>query len=319
MPFPRPAIRWPDGARLAIVPCVAFETWPEDLGMLGGLQRQARRPIPREAPFNKDLSVITDREYGERVGVYRMLDVFDRVGIRTSFFFNGINAQRFPALAKQIDAAGHEVASENWIHDYSFMKTREQEDADQKKTVEAIRTATGKPPLGYLSTGVRPSLATPELAAANGYRYWMDPQHEELPYTLRVGERKLVVMNYHLFLNDYTTFSGEERTPRQLGEIWRDSVTWLHRESESYPNMLAWGLHPYLSGRPYRAGVLEEFLKWAKALPGVWFARTRDLAEWWLAEYAEHHVEDWPNFTERGTPVRELDGHRGRVKAQSVT
>lgn len=306
MPFRRPAIRWPDGARLAITPCVAFETWPEDLGRSGSLQRQSRRAIPADAPFNKDLSIITDREYGERVGIYRMLDVFERLGIRTSFFFNGINAQRFPELTKQIHAAGHEVASENWIHDYSFMKTREQEDADQKRTVEAIRNVTGTPPRGYLSTGVRPSLETPVLAAANGYTYWMDPQHEDLPYTLVAGGKRLVVINYSLGLNDYSTYGSEERTSRQLGEIWHDTVARLHQESERYPTMIAWGLHPYISGRPHRTAVLEEFLTWAKTLPGVWFARTREIAEWWAKEYPDHQVEEWPNFTERGTPVREL-------------
>ncbi len=307
MAFRREAIRWPGGARLAIVPCVAFETWPEDLGLAGGLQNQNRRPIPKDAPFNRDLAVITDREYGERVGIYRMLDLFDRVGIRTSFFFNGINAQRFPELARQIHAAGHEVASENWIHDYSFMKTREQEDADQIRTVAAIQAATGVHPTGYLSTGVRPSISTPELAAKNGYRYWMDPQHEELPYTLRVnGSQTLTVLNYNLGLNDYTTYSGTERTSRQLGEMWRDTVGYLHRESETHPNVVTWGLHPYLSGRPHRSAVLEEFITWAKSLPGVWFARTRDIAEYWASEYPEHQVETWPNFTERGVPVREL-------------
>lgn len=308
MAFRRPAIRWPNGARLAIVPCVAFETWPEDLGMAGSLQNQNRRPIPRDALFNKDLAVITDREYGERVGIYRMLDIFDRQGIRTTFFFNGINAERFPELTRQIDAAGHEVATENWIHDYSYTKTREQEDADQKRTVETVRRVIGKPPLGYLSTGVRPSLNTPELLVQNGYRYWMDLQHEELPYVLKVGDGRLVVMAYTVLLNDYTTHGAADRTPRQLGEVWRDAVLYLHRESERYPNMLAWGLHPFLSGRPYRAAVLEEFLAWAKRLPGVWFARTRDIAEWWLSEYPDHHVEEWPNFTERGVPVRELRG-----------
>ncbi len=307
MAFRRPAIKWPNGARVAVVPCVAFETWPEDLGLAGGLQNQNRRPIPRDAPFNKDLAVITDREYGERVGIYRMLDVFDRVGIRTSFFFNGINAQRFPERTRQVHAAGHEVASENWIHDYSYMKSREQEDADQQRTVEAIQSVTGTHPTGYLSTGVRPSLNTPELAAKNGYKYWMDPQHEELPYTLKVnGNQRLTVFNYHLMLNDYTTYSGTERVPRDLGQIWRDTVQTLQREGETYPSMVAWGLHPYLSGRPYRAPVLEEFLTWAKSLPGVWFARTRDIAEYWASEYPDHLVEEWPNFTERGTPVREL-------------
>jgi peptidoglycan/xylan/chitin deacetylase (PgdA/CDA1 family) len=306
MPFRRSPIKWPNGARLALVPGVAFETWPDDLGRAGSLQNQNRRPPPIDAPFNRDLAIVTDREYGERVGVYRMLDIFDRVGVRATFFINGVNAERFPDLMRQIDAAGHEVSSENWIHDYSYMKTREQEDADQKRTIEAIKGLIGKPPFGYLSTGVRPSPNTPELAANNGYLYWMDPQHEELPYTLKVGDRRLVAMSYHLMINDYSTYGVAERTPRQLGEIYHDTVAYLHRESETYPNILAWGMHPFLSGRPSRAPILEEFLTWAKGLPGVWFARGRDIAEWWVSEYPDHLVEEWPNFTESGVPVRDL-------------
>jgi len=304
--FPRQAIKWPNGARLAVVPCIAFETWPPDLGRPDSMQMPSRRPVPRGALFDRDLSAITDHEYGERVGIYRMLDIFDRLDIRTSFFINGINAERFPKLVAEIAAVGHKVASENWIHDYSFMKTREQEQADLQRTVDAIEQVTGKHPTGYLSPGVTPSINTPELAAELGYKYWMDPQHEELPYTLKVGGKSLVAMAYNLMLNDYSTHSSAQRTARQVGEIWRDTITYLHKESEQYPNMVTWGLHPYLSGRPFRASVLEEFLSWAKSLPGVWFARTADIAEWWTAEYSDHQVEEWPNFTEAGVPLHQI-------------
>jgi hypothetical protein len=134
----------------------------------------------------------------------------------------------------------------------------------------------------------------------------MDPQHEELPYTLKVPNGSLTVFDYHLYLNDYTTFAGSERAPRELGQVWRDTVSRLHEEGERYPSMIAWGLHPYLSGRPYRAPVLEEFLAWAQSLPGVWFARCGDLADYWQSEYPDHLVEEWPHFTERGTPLRDL-------------
>ena len=304
--FPRPAITWPDGARLAIVPSVAFETWPADLGRPDSMQMSSRRPLPRNAVWDRDLSAITDHEYGERVGIYRLLDIFDRLDIRTTFFLNGVNAERFPTLVKQMADAGHEMASESWIHDYAFMKTREQERTDLERTVNAIQNVTGAHPRGYLSTGVIPSDNTPELAAELGYTYWMDPQHEELPYTLEVGDKRLVAMPYNLMLNDYSTNSAMARTGRDIGNIWRDTVSYLHKESEQYPNMIAWGLHPYLVGRPFRAAVLEEFLTWAKTLPGVWFARTGDIAEWWSEQYADHQVERWPNFTEAGVPMHEI-------------
>ena len=69
----RPPIKWPDGARIAVIPCVAFETWPEDLGTPESQQNEDRPPVPKNALFRRDLCSVTDREFGERVGVFRML------------------------------------------------------------------------------------------------------------------------------------------------------------------------------------------------------------------------------------------------------
>src|ERR1043165_3307051 len=82
----RQPIKWPDGARIAITPCVAFETWPEDLGGPLSQQQQNRRGWPKNATTKKDLSGITDREFGERVGIYRFLDILEQEKIQTSFF-----------------------------------------------------------------------------------------------------------------------------------------------------------------------------------------------------------------------------------------
>ena len=73
----RKPIKWPDGARIAITPCVAFETWPEDLGGPNTLQQENRRSFPRNAVTKRNLAIITDREFGERVGIYRMLEIFE--------------------------------------------------------------------------------------------------------------------------------------------------------------------------------------------------------------------------------------------------
>ena len=74
----RKPIKWPNGARIAITPCVAFETWPEDLGGPDTLQQENRRSFPRNAVTKRNLAIITDREFGERVGIYRMLKFSSR-------------------------------------------------------------------------------------------------------------------------------------------------------------------------------------------------------------------------------------------------
>jgi allantoinase len=173
----RHSIKWPDGARIAITPCVAFETWPDDLGGPNTLQQENRRSFPRNAVTKRNLAIITDREFGERVGIYRMLEIFEKEKIQTSFFPTGITVQNYPEIFKEIAGQGHEVGTETWIHDYSYMKKRDKEKKDLQKTVDSVKKVVGRAPVGYLSTGVAPSAWTPEIIVELGYSYWMDPQH----------------------------------------------------------------------------------------------------------------------------------------------
>lgn len=291
----RAPIQWPDNARIAIVVAVAFESWPEDLGMSNSLNRSDRPPYPPGAVSKKNLHVISDRQYGERWGIYRMLDLFRRHGVKTTFFPNGITVEKFPDIAQEIVADGHEMASENYIHDYSYMKTYKEEKADLHRTVEAIQRVVGERPWGHLSTGVAPSENTADIAAEEGFLYWVDPQHEDLPYVLKVRGRELVVLQYFSALNDYATFGYQGKTPRQVLEMRKDYFDYLYREGETNPALMMWGNHPFLTGRPHGMAALEEFIRYAGSHRGVWYARCIDIVRWWLENYRDHHVEVWPN------------------------
>jgi allantoinase len=296
----RSPIKWPDGARIAITPCVAFETWPEDLGGPRTLQQENRRSFPTNAVTKKNLAIVTDREFGERVGIYRMLDVFEKEKIQTSFFPTGITVQNFPEIFKEIAAQGHEVGTETWIHDYSYMKKRDKEKSDLRKTVDAVSKVVGKPPVGYLSTGVAPSASTPEIIVELGYRYWMDPQHEETPYTLKVGRKELTVLSYFQDLNDYSSYQRAGRTPRDLLQMWKDCFDCLYEEGANDPKFMMWGNHPFVGGRPFRALLLREFIRYAKSHEKVWFATAGQIAQWYRENYHDAQVETWPNFAFAG-------------------
>lgn len=303
----RSPIKWPNGARIAITPCVAYETWPEELGAAGSMQNENRRPIPKNAVTKKNLGTITDREFGERVGVFRMLDLFKKEGIQTTFFPTGITVANYPDVCKDIVAQGHEIGTETWIHDYNFMKSRAQEKKDLQKTVKAVKDVVGEGPKGYLSTGVAPSEFTPEIILELGYTYWMDPQHEETPYTLKLKGGELTVLSYNQYLNDYSTFKPTERSPRELLQIWKDMFDWLYEEGATDPKFMIWGNHPYLSGRPYRAMIHREFIRYAKGHSKVWFARADDIAKWYRENYRDAQVEEWPNFTIAGRRAKKGD------------
>ncbi len=303
----RDPIRWPDGARIAITPCVAFETWPEDLGASGSLQQENRRSYPKTAVTKKNLGTITDREFGERVGVFRMLELFQKEGIQTTFFPTGITIKNYPDVFKEIVAQGHEIGTETWIHDYSYMKRRDKEKKDLQETVKMVEKVAGYRPQGYLSTGVAPSEATPEIILELGYNYWMDPQHEETPYTLKVKGKELTVLSYYQDLNDYSSYQRSGRTPRELLELWRDCFDYLYEEGATDPKFMIWGNHPFVGGRPYRAAVLREFIRYAKSHSNVWFARAGDIAKWFRDNYKGAQVEEWPNFTIAGRAAKKGD------------
>src|SRR5581483_2812543 len=197
----------------------------------------------------RNLAIITDREFGERVGIYRMLEIFESEKIRTSFFPTGITVQNYPEIFQEIVEQGHEVGTETWIHDYSYMKKREQEKKDLQKTVEAVKKVVGKAPMGYLSTGVAPSAVTPEVILELGYTYWMDPQHQETPYTLKVKSKELTVLSYFQDLNDYSSYQRAGRTPRDLLQMWKDCFDCLYEEGAKDPKFMMWGNHPFAAGR----------------------------------------------------------------------
>ena len=300
-------IKWPDGARVAITPCVAFETWPEDLGTPGSMQQENRRPYPRNAVTKKSLGTITDREFGERVGVFRMLELFRKEGVQTTFFPTGITVANYPDVLKEVVADGHEVGTETWIHDYSYMKRREKEKRDLQRTVQAVKEVVGQAPKGYLSTGVAPSEFTPEIILELGYTYWMDPQHEETPYTLKLKGGELTALSYCQDLNDYSSYQRAGRTPRELLEMWKDCFDCLYEEGATDPKFMIWGNHPFIGGRPYRAGLLREFIRYAKGHGKVWFARAGDIAKWYRENYRDAQVEEWPNFTIAGRRAKKGD------------
>ena len=303
----RKPIKWPDGARIAMTPCVAFETWPEDLGGARTQQQQNRRGFPKNALTKKDLGAITDREFGERVGIYRFLEIFEKEQIKTSFFPTGITVQNYPEIFKEAVEYGHEIGTETWIHDYSYMKKRDKEKKDLQKTVDAVKKVIGKAPTGYLSTGIAPSVNTPEVIVECGYTYWMDPQHQETPYTLKVKNKELTVLGYFADLNDYASYQRAGRTPRDLLQMWKDCFDCLYEEGATDPKFMMWGNHPFVGGRPFRAQLLREFIRYAKSHDKVWFAPAGEVAKWYRENYRDAQVEEWPNFAFAGRPGKLSD------------
>jgi len=114
------------------------------------------------------MAAVTEREYGDRVGIWRIMDMFDRHGLKATFLMNGLKVEQFAEECKPFKAQGHEFSSESYEHEYSFMYTREQERESIQKTVSAFEKVLGQKPTGYLSPGHASTPHTLELVAEAG-------------------------------------------------------------------------------------------------------------------------------------------------------
>ena len=278
-------IKWPNEARIAVSLFVSWETWPDDLGTPNSHQRSNRGALPANAIFKKDMGVVMDRQYGEKAGIWRLLDLFDRENVRATFFLNGRTVEENPDASREIVASGHEIAAQPYIHEYSITLDKEGERSIISRSIEAFENVLGVRPVGYLSPGVRPTPHTTEIIGDEGFIWSSDCIDDDLPYYATSKGRSIVMMPKDFHPNDYTTYDVVSRSPRDLLGLMQDQFDYLYGEGASSPKMMSLSLHPFLAGRPYRTKIFQDFIRHARSHSNVWFARGVDIVDWWRREY----------------------------------
>ena len=108
------------------------------------------------------------------------------------------------------------------------------------------------------------------------------------------------MLSYFQDLNDYSSYQRAGRTPRDLLQMWKDCFDCLYEEGATDPKFMMWGNHPFVGGRPFRALLLREFIRYAKKHGKVWFAPAGEIAKWYRDNYRDAQVEEWPNFAHAG-------------------
>src|SRR5262245_62026501 len=112
---PKP-IAWPDQAKICVTFIVPWEVWPENFATHESLQRSSHRAPPPNAVFDKNMAAVTEREYGDRVGIWRLLDLFDRHQLKVTMLMNGKKVKQFADVCREIKAKGHEFSAEGYEH-----------------------------------------------------------------------------------------------------------------------------------------------------------------------------------------------------------
>jgi putative urate catabolism protein len=283
-----PNPRWPGEARVAVQFVLNYEEGGENCvlhgdpasesflsEMVGADAREGVRHMSMESLY----------EYGSRVGVWRLLKLFQRYRIPLTVFAVGMAAERHPEVIRTMVEQGHEICSHGyrWI-DYQYVP--ESLEAEHiGRAVEALTRAAGTPPLGWYTGRTSPN--TRRLVVEHGgFLYDADDYSDELPFWTTVSGRKHLVVPYTLDANDMRFASpGGFNSGDQFFTYLRDAFDTLYQEGAEQPRMLSVGLHCRLAERPGRAAALERFLKYLCAHNRVWFARRIDIARHWM----EHH------------------------------
>ena len=281
-----PQIQWPNGARIAVSLVVNYEEGSEYSLLDGDEHHESNNEVPSPIPAGqRDLYNESFFEYGSRVGVWRLLDMFDRHQVKSTFYCCAQALERNPDLATEITARGHEPCGHCYRWSEVHLLTREQEAEDMRRAVEAIAATTGERPLGWF-TRYGPSVNTRELAVAEGgFIYDSLATNDDLPYYITVAERPWLVIPYSFETNDARFWRGGLVSTGDFFEYLKDSFDCLYREGATHPKMMSVGLHCRITGRPSRSQAVEQFLEYARGFQGVWFARRLDIARWWLENY----------------------------------
>lgn len=292
-PIPqRGELRFPGGARVALILTFNLETWDltkdTDRAYYAGGPAILPDVLPGRVP---DYPNYTWREYGQRVGIWRLYDVFDQVGVQASCTTNAVTFERRKPMVDACLERGWELLAHNYeqgelLTDFAGDPARES--AVIARTLEIYEKHVGRPAQGWLSSSLRGTLATPEILARHGVKFYCDLMNDDQPYLIDTPAGSIVGVPYSNEINDFTLLTRRGHTTDEFRDILIEELDQLYREGEHSSRIMNVGLHPHVSGRAYRVRALREFLEYAKSLADIWWCTRGELADWYRDNHQGH-------------------------------
>lgn len=276
--FDRPPVAWPGGQAVAVWVCVSLEWFP-----IQPSDTLFRAPGHMQTAY-PDFRHYTSRDYGTRVGFYRMLDAFAKAGVRVSVACNAAIAERYPQVVADIVAAGHEIVAHSTDMNGTIATGLpiDQERDLILRSLDTLERVSGTRPRGWLSIARSQSWNTPGLLREAGLTYTCDWVNDELPYRFENG---LVNLPLNHELSDRQIVTVQQQSADSYAQQMRDAFDWLEREAAQFGGrMLPLHVTPYIMGLPYRIGAFEELLADLSARPGAWFASGGEIVDAWESQ-----------------------------------
>lgn len=273
----RPKLRLPGGARMAVWIIVNIEEWnPRET-----MPRTVLTPPAGGAPM-PDIPNWAWHEYGNRVGFWRLLDVFDDNSIPAALAINGSAIQAYEpisraALDRNWEFIGHGFSQKN-------MQKVENEADDIARTTQIITDYTGKRPRGWLGPGLTETWETPDLLVENGYDYVLDWVLDDEPVVLKTRTKPIVNIPYTQECNDVAMMLIQHHKAGEYYDRAMDQFEQIYEDSCESARVMALVIHPYIMGAPHRARHFRKAVERIRAYDDVAFMTGEQIYDWYLRE-----------------------------------
>jgi peptidoglycan/xylan/chitin deacetylase (PgdA/CDA1 family) len=280
----RPVYDWPNGTRLAVYVAMNDEAFRFGTG------RGAAIAPPDQAHSH---SVYSWRDYGNRVGFWRLMDLFDELDIPVEHQINAALYDQYPEVFERIRARGDEILGHG-ITNSDAQETLDEADeaAMIRRVTETIAAREGAAPTGWMSPWLSNGPATLDLLQEAGYRYVMDWTMDDQPVWMRTRSGRILAMPYPVETNDNRALVWYRYTSAEFADMIIDGFDEMLEQSRQQPLVMPISLHPFVVGRPYRLRQLRRALKHiADRRDRIWLTRPGDICR---------HIESLPPGTVPG-------------------
>lgn len=283
----RPPLELPDGARVALwlSPNIEFYEFVPP-------HNPYRNPWSR-MPQAPDVLLYSYKDYGNRVGLWRMADVFDHYGLRATVSLNVAVLDHFPEIAEAMVERDWDFMSHGIYNTRALYGMPEDEEREWLvDNIETVRRRTGKQLKGLFGPDATATPNTMRLLAEAGLIYSCDWYLDDQPFPIHVPTGKLVGVPYSWELNDALMLAPGLGTfdEAYFAQICRDQFDVLYEEGAESGRVMCIALHPYLMGQPHRIKYLDAALDYIMSHPGVWATTADEIAEHYLASAYDAQV-----------------------------
>ena len=251
----RPKLTWPQDAKVAIAVIINVE--------IGDLVA---------SPMN--ILQFTHRDYGPRVGLFRLMGILDQLGIAATMPVSDGLLSRSPAVIEHALKRGWELAGHGEKVNKAISSAMPE--ADERAYIEAsfaaLKAVSGKAPRGWLGPGATESAHTIPYLAAAGFDYTMDWGNDDQPFDFHVPTGRLSALPYSPDTSDAAVIQAQSHTPWEFEAQLEDHLDGLLADGKKTGTVMTLGLQANVSGQPFRAKYIRKFLEKAAVTKGIWFA-----------------------------------------------